>query len=76
MNFDPKGTAPGLNPGAAPAPKVHHLKCRAGTCDSVQAIEITTNAQPDGAGASHTRLYQCIKCHHTWVIGVGGNINI
>lgn len=79
MNFDPKGTTPGLNPGVKPEPKIQHLKCRENSCDSVQAIEITALAggvQSDGGGANHTRLYQCIKCKHTWVIGVGGNINI
>lgn len=77
MNFDPKGTTPGLTSEAKPEPKIHHLKCRANSCDSVQAIEITSNGgQADGAGVSHNRLYQCIKCKHSWAIGVGGNVNL
>jgi len=75
MNFDPKGTAPGINAGEPPAAKTLHVKCRNDSCDSIQAIEIVTEPVRPGAGASHNRLYQCVKCHHTWNMPVGGSVN-
>ncbi len=76
MSFDPRGTAPGLMPEAKPEPKVQHMKCRNQNCSSIQAVEISTGSSPEGAGAAHNRLYQCVACKHTWTLGVGGAVSL
>lgn len=70
-SFDPKGTAPGLTPSAG-QPKVIHLKCKNENCKSVRAIEIVTAPTVEGMGATHSRLYQCVECKHSWPVTVGG----
>jgi len=75
MSVDPKGTTPGLK-AETKEPKVHHMKCRNEDCPSMQVTEIPTGGAPEGAGAAHNRLYQCVTCHLTWTLGVGGSVNI
>jgi hypothetical protein len=76
MSFDPKGTTPGLMTESKPQPTIHHMRCRNENCTSIQATEIVMGSTPEGAGASHNRLYQCVKCRHTWTLGVGGSVNL
>jgi len=76
MSFDKTGVSPGLVPEAKPGPKMIHMKCRNDSCTSIQATEITSGAAPEGSGASHQRLYQCVKCNHTWHLSVGGSVNL
>lgn len=64
---DPKGTTPGLSPSAKPQEDVINLKCRDTRCDGMQAVEIKVPS-----GISGRRIYRCIKCNHTWGVGVGG----
>jgi hypothetical protein len=76
MGFDKSGVAPGLVQEKKPEPTIHHMKCRNENCKSMQVTEIVTQAAPEGAGASHNRLYQCVMCHQTWSLGVGGGVHL
>jgi len=68
MSIDPQGTAPGLSPDAEPKEEIIHLKCRdTRRCDGMQAVEIKVPS-----GVQGRRIYRCLKCNHTWGVGVGG----
>lgn len=67
MPIDPRGTAPGLSPGAKPQEKVLNLKCRDRRCDGMTAIQIEVPS-----GLHGRRIYRCTKCNHTWGVPVGG----
>jgi DNA-directed RNA polymerase subunit M/transcription elongation factor TFIIS len=75
MSFDKAGVTPGLASENKAEPAFQHMKCRNENCQSVQAREIVSSSAPPGAGAPHNRLYQCVKCNHTWSLGVGGSVN-
>lgn len=70
MGIDQKGTAPGLVRKTSETPKVHNVKCRVDGCDSNQAYDLSP---PHQDGATHNRIYQCVKCHHSWPLAVGGS---
>lgn len=70
--IDPKGTSPGLAPGAQATPKVLNMKCSDPKCDSIEAIEIKIEV-PEHHGQ---RVYRCNKCGHTRSLNVGGHLNI
>lgn len=72
MSVDPKGTAPGLAPGAQAAPKILNMRCPNTTinCDSIEATEIKIES-----GDGH-RLYRCVKCGYTRSLNVGGYVNL
>jgi len=72
MSFDPKGTAPGLAPGARVEPSKLNMKCQDTNCDSMEATEIKIES-PEPAGQ---RVYRCVKCGRTHSIKVGGHLNI
>jgi DNA-directed RNA polymerase subunit M/transcription elongation factor TFIIS len=72
---DPHGTAPGLAPAKAPQPKTINMKCKRDNCPSMEVIEVTPKMGRENAGAPHARTYQCVKCHHSWVVPVGGFVN-
>jgi len=72
MSFDQTGTNPGVE-SPIPEPKTLSLKCMNNGCKSIQAIEIVA-AGTDSA-ATHSRLYQCVKCKHSWAVPVGGSFN-
>lgn len=66
MPIDPAGTTPGLTPKAEEAPTVH-IRCKNPSCDSINAIELKIPGMQGGS-----RLYQCVKCHRTHGVAVGG----
>lgn len=72
MSFDPTGTNPGVK-SSTPEPKALSLKCVNNGCNSTQAIEITTPGTD--SAANHSRLYQCLRCKHSWAVPVGGVFN-
>ena len=76
MNMDPKGTTPGLAPGAAPKAKVINLKCKGlnGNCSSLEATEIVVEETQAGVAPSQ-RVYACTKCGHTSSMSVGGPVH-
>jgi len=66
MRPDLEGTEPGLS--KKEPKKILNLKCRRGDCTSIEAVDMTMEGVPG-------RRYQCTKCHHMWVIDVGGPVN-
>jgi len=71
MPIDPAGTTPGLQPPQAEDPPKVHLKCKNASCNSILAIEMKFAGQPGGR-----RMYQCVKCHLTWGVPVGGSVDL
>jgi len=69
MPVDPKGTSPGLKPGTKPDEKTINMKCRNPKCKSITSTEIKLPNK-------NQRVYRCVKCGHTWVINVGGHLDI
>jgi len=74
MTFDPKSAEPGLANQDAKEPAVVNMKCRQGDCDSMRAQEIPVQTGLPNAGASHNRMYRCVKCSNTWAMSVGGYV--
>jgi hypothetical protein len=70
--IDPKGTTPGLAPGAQEAPSIVNMKCADSKCASIEATEIKVEV------AEHVgqRVYRCTKCGRTRSLNIGGHINI
>lgn len=76
MSIDPKGTTPGLAPGAQAQPKVLNMKCQDSKCDSIEATEIQLGEQGRGSPAPSQRVYRCVKCGRTHSLMVGGYVSI
>ena len=67
MPIDPSGTEPGLV-SKPEEPKKINLRCRNGSCDSMEALDVTPPGVPG-------HRYQCVKCKNTWGINTGGSFN-
>jgi DNA-directed RNA polymerase subunit M/transcription elongation factor TFIIS len=76
MSIDPKGTTPGLIPGAQVEPKVLNMKCQDPKCNSIEVTEIQISEQTRGTPAPSQRVYRCVKCGRTSSITVGGYANL
>ncbi len=68
--IDPSGTTPGL-PTEPPPKKVVAIACRVENCGSKEAYEVPL--PKTGPGVPSDRLYECVKCHSTWGLPVGGH---
>lgn len=44
------------------------MKCRNPKCDSIQSVEV-----PYAVGS---RLYRCVKCNNSFVVRVGGKMDL
>lgn len=75
MSIDPKGTEPGLAPGAQAQPKKLNMKCTDEKCDSLEVTEIQISEQARGAPAPSQRVYRCVKCGRTRSLMVGGHVS-
>jgi len=76
MSIDPRGTTPGIIPGAEAKPKTVFMKCPEARCSSKEVIEILIHEQARGAPVPAHRAYRCTQCGHTTSISVGGYIHI
>jgi hypothetical protein len=68
MTIDPTSLNPGLGKDSKPSVEVN-MRCKNEDCDSITSIEITS-------AGSGSRVYQCVKCHRTQVVSVGGPISL
>jgi hypothetical protein len=64
----------GKKPGTTKGPEVNtpcqrgkDLKTKGQSCDSRRAYN--TSPRPGGKVAS----FECVKCHHTWTVAMGGS---
>jgi DNA-directed RNA polymerase subunit M/transcription elongation factor TFIIS len=70
MSVDPKGLQPGLSQPEPAKPKTIAMRCKMEGCDSREVVEVLPSKTP--TGASHQRIYQCVECHNSWSVEVGG----